>query len=63
MTSVQAKWRELIGTIAVLCGVEALSAQQRAVGANSFCVNICFNANAGANEPMGQVASNNLWSR
>jgi hypothetical protein len=58
MTSVQAKRRELIGGIAVLCGVEALSAQQRAVGANSFCVNVCLHANADANEPMGRVAPN-----
>ena len=31
---------KLINTIAVLCGVEELSAQQCAVGAISFCVNL-----------------------
>src|SRR5471032_1098647 len=40
MTSVQARQRELIGTIAVLCGVEALSARQRAVGAISLCAGL-----------------------
>jgi hypothetical protein len=50
MTSVQARRRELSGGIAVLCGVEALSAQQRAVGAISFCVKIIR-----AMRPMGQV--------
>jgi hypothetical protein len=53
MTSVQARRRELPGTIAVLCGVEALSAQQRAVGAISLCARLIR-----AMRPMGQVVPN-----
>jgi hypothetical protein len=53
MTSVQAKRRELVGGIAVLCGVEALSARQRAVGAISLCAGLIR-----AMRPMGQVVPN-----
>jgi hypothetical protein len=54
MTSVQgqpatADWLR----IAVLCGVEALSAQQRAVGAISLCAGLIR-----AMRPVGQVVPN-----
>jgi hypothetical protein len=53
MTSVQARRREPVGGIAVLCGVEALSARQRAVGAISLCAGFFR-----ARRPMGQVVPN-----